>query len=302
MKGLRLVNLTKPGPARKPLAGRYRVADLRPALFLLATLLVALGLKLHYRNAAPGALVWILAPTAALVQAVSGVPFEYESGAGWISRAEGFVIAPPCAGINFLIISALSLSLILLVEKPRQCTLPWWLAAHLMAYIATLGINALRIALALKAPEVLPTAWLSPAEQHRWGGVLVYLAGLWLITRVWRWICIPRPENGRIARPQGFGVRGWVWIPPAVYLLVVLGVPLASAPWKGLAPNFVRHGVTVAAGCLFVWGGLFLLKRHLFCPRQGQAAAQAVSGRPAAGESTPTPESAHGRYHSHCRR
>jgi len=68
----------------------------------------ALALKLHYSTASADQLRWILAPTAALVELVSGASFEFESRAGYISRERGFLIANSCAGVNFLIAAFLT--------------------------------------------------------------------------------------------------------------------------------------------------------------------------------------------------
>ena len=237
----------------------------RSLIFLLAGLAVALGLKLHYRQAGSGELAWMLAPTARLVSLASGVEFEFESGAGWINRSRAFVIAPPCAGINFLVILALSLCLVTLRERPGRHTLFWWAAAHGSAYGAAIIVNALRIILALEGPELDGIAGLDAAQQHRWAGVVTYLCGLWAAIRAWRRLC-PRRSADQADWGNGHrrvAGRGWLWIPPAVYLAVALGIPLVRALKTGLESGFAMHGMTVAAGCLFVWGGLNLLQSIL---------------------------------------
>src|SRR6266511_427468 len=59
----------------------------------ILVLVAAFALKLHYSTASADQLRWILAPTAALVELVSGATFEFESHAGYISRERGFLIA-----------------------------------------------------------------------------------------------------------------------------------------------------------------------------------------------------------------
>ena len=76
----------------------------------VVVLLCALTLKLYYSAASANQLRWILAPTTLFVELVSGVSFEFESHAGYISEDRSFLIAPSCAGVNFLITAFLMLS------------------------------------------------------------------------------------------------------------------------------------------------------------------------------------------------
>ncbi|HEY6403909.1 MAG TPA: exosortase K, partial [Blastocatellia bacterium] len=75
----------------------------------------AFALKFHYSTASAGQLLWILAPTTALVELLSGASFEFESYAGYISRERRFLIAGSCAGVNFMIAAFLMLSLMNLI-------------------------------------------------------------------------------------------------------------------------------------------------------------------------------------------
>ena len=72
-------------------------------IYYLIVLTVALGLKYHYSRAGSDALEWILKPTAGLCQLITSIEFEPESGSGYISRDRRIIIAPSCAGVNFMI-------------------------------------------------------------------------------------------------------------------------------------------------------------------------------------------------------
>jgi exosortase K len=61
---------------------------------LVVVLLCAFTLKLYYSTASANQLRWILAPTTAFVEMVSGTAFEFESHAGYISADRSFLIAP----------------------------------------------------------------------------------------------------------------------------------------------------------------------------------------------------------------
>ena len=78
---------------------------------LLVVVLCALGLKLYYSTATPDELRWILAPTTALVELLSGSSFTFESYTGYMSSDHRFVIAVSCAGVNFLLTAFLMLGL-----------------------------------------------------------------------------------------------------------------------------------------------------------------------------------------------
>ena len=78
---------------------------------LLIIVLCALGLKLYYATATADDLRWILAPTTALVELLSGRQFQFESYSGYMSSDHRFVIAVPCAGVNFLLTAFLMLGL-----------------------------------------------------------------------------------------------------------------------------------------------------------------------------------------------
>ena len=67
---------------------------------LFAVVLCAIAVKLYYSTAGVNQLRWILAPTAVVVELVSGSRFEFESHAGYINGDRSFVIAASCAGVR----------------------------------------------------------------------------------------------------------------------------------------------------------------------------------------------------------
>src|SRR5215218_4974573 len=73
--------------------------------------LCALALKQYYSTATANELRWILAPTTALVELLSGRSFAFESYTGYMSSDHIFVIAVPCAGVNFLLTAFLMIAL-----------------------------------------------------------------------------------------------------------------------------------------------------------------------------------------------
>lgn len=74
-------------------------------IFYLAGLLIVLGLKCYYHQADCDSLLWILAPTARWVEFLSGIPFTYISGTGYVNHSLRMVIAASCSGVRFMIIT-----------------------------------------------------------------------------------------------------------------------------------------------------------------------------------------------------
>lgn len=78
-------------------------------IFYLTGMLIILGIKLFYSKASIPDLKWILAPTSLWVRILSGIPFDYEPGSGYVSHSFRFIIAPSCSGVQFMLIAAATL-------------------------------------------------------------------------------------------------------------------------------------------------------------------------------------------------
>jgi exosortase K len=141
---------------------------------------VALGaawaLKAFYSRADADALRWILAPTVRLVEWGTGIAFALEPHHGYLSREHGFLVAPVCAGVNFLVVAFASLCLGL---APRRAgagaRVAFVIASAAAAYATTLLANATRIALAVHLHDTgAAFGPLTPARLHCAEGVAVY--------------------------------------------------------------------------------------------------------------------------------
>lgn len=211
---------------------RWRLA----ALAIVAIVIVA-G-KQYYRDATPAALTWILAPTAQLVSWLSGHPFVYESGQGWINTDVMFVIAPACAGVHFALAALLALSLGALPGMTTwRATAKRLAVAATLAYAATLVVNTTRIVIAIAMHRGTIDIGGDPAELHRIEGIVVYLGGLCALYALARAL-----ETGR--------KRASFAIPVAAYLVITLGLPLLNgAAARG---DFARHAAWVVSACVVV--------------------------------------------------
>ena len=181
---------------------------------LTTVLLCALGLKFYYSTATPDELRWILAPTTLLVELLSGKSFEFESLTGYMSSDRMFVIAAPCAGVNFLITSFVLLNLRRLWRDGVQ-TVSWRFIplAAVLAYAATLVANTMRIWIAL---HVVRVSWLTANQLHRLEGILVYFGFLLLLFML---------------TERSYSIKRFL-LPLLIYYAITLGIPLVSGNWQ----------------------------------------------------------------------
>lgn len=199
---------------------------------LFVVLLCALGLKFHYSTASVDQLRWILAPTTFLVELFSRRSFAFESYAGYMSSDHTFVIAAPCAGINFLITAFVMLSLRRLWRERFRGTN--WMFIPLAAgaaFVATLITNTVRIWIALEMRGV-ESDWLTANQLHRVEGIVVYFGFLLLLFLI--------SER----RDAGTASRWWLVFPLVIYYGATLGVPLLKGSYRQGFP-FIEHAVFV---------------------------------------------------------
>ncbi|HKX31617.1 MAG TPA: exosortase K [Blastocatellia bacterium] len=205
-------------------------------------------LKWHYATAGADRLRWILAPTATLVELLTGVSFEFEPHAGYLNLERRFLIADSCAGVNFLITAFLMLSLRRLLgarsESPAWNALP---AAALIAYLSTLVANTVRISLALWLQRMpAEFGWAHSAQFHRLEGICIYFGALLLLFAA-----------GEKLRAQQTSSRsGRALWPLLVYYATALGLPLANGADRRAA-DFREHALFVL---LIPWLWLLLIE------------------------------------------
>lgn len=228
---------------------------------LIAVLLCSAAIKLHYSTASVNGLLWILAPTKFLVSLTTGVRFTFESYAGYMSSDRSFIIAGACSGVNFLIAAFLMLSLAKLWRCRSQSVswrfIPLFLA---VAYVATIGANTVRIAIALfirrADPELI---WLNHDQLHRFEGIAVYFGFLLLL-----FILSEKIASGSEGPPVSvFGLLKRSLLPLSIYYATTLGVPLANGAYRR-GPEFWEHFIFVLLTPVVLVGilaGIALLKR-----------------------------------------
>ncbi len=257
-------------------------------LYLLGGLLI-IGLKLFYSRAECDQLKWILAPTTGLVSALSGIPFRYVSGVGYVNRSLLFIIAPSCSGMQFMLITAATLifSFLHRMDRPGKASRgpegrggAWrflWIPASLaLSYGLTLPVNALRILLSIYLPEIflrrrLYVGVLTPGTLHTAIGTLVYFVSLITIYRMAAYFTrsFPAPAHGSLRRTLRRCAPPVFW-----YLLMVLGLPLLNGAYgkdRGAFTSFALLVLCVCSAVLCLFGLISFVRDKLTARSQSPA-------------------------------
>lgn len=234
-------------------------------LFYLIGLLMMLLLKLYDRQTDPAYFKWILAPTAWWSGILSGISFTWNPQAGFVNHDYRFIIAPSCAGIQFLMISITLLLFSFLHRLPdRFSRLLWVSFCPPFAVLFTLFTNGVRIALSIHLPVCfekygLFNALFTAERFHTLLGVLVYFSGLLLLWHTAEYaICLltgtlPAKKTRLRCKPALF------W-----YCFIVLGLPfLNGAAWKNHTA-FFSYAAIVLTGCTVIVLSVRFVEHRLF--------------------------------------
>jgi exosortase K len=165
----------------------------RRAAVLAVVALVMYALKRHYSTADVEDLRWILWPTSTLVALVTGSAFEFERGAGYLSRERFFVIEKSCAGLNFMIAGLGLIGFALSGHAGRWRDGAGILARSVaLSFVAAVLVNTLRILVAIGLSSAdLASGWWTAPRVHRLEGIAVYFTGLMVVDLVARRFAAP---------------------------------------------------------------------------------------------------------------
>lgn len=235
----------------------------------MVVLLIAVGLKYHYSNARSDDLGWILAPTAGVVEYISGIAFEKEDGAGFVNRANRIIIAPSCAGVNFLIIAFCMAAFSGLHHLKSSGLKIFWLGnSAAWAYVLTIAVNAFRIVASIYMYKAdIYYHGLTPERLHRIEGVFIYFFFLCLfyvtLDRIIRFCTQDRERKQKkwIRRhSDSIGSGHAAFIPLFWYLFISLGIPLLNRAYHKNGPQFVEHCLVILSVCMVVFLVVFLIQ------------------------------------------
>lgn len=243
---------------------------LRTACWMTILSALALALKIHYSLAESGDLSWILVPTVDIVEPLSGIRFEQEAYAGFVNRARGVIIAPSCAGVNFLIISFLMAGVQGILHFERCRARAAWLSFSLIAgFFLTISINSLRIIISIALHEAdIHSSGIMADEAHRLMGAGLYLTALHIYFHAVRsFLNILRPAHKSAAGLDETATGFYLprLLPLFCYLFVTLFLPLLKCPGASAQQVFLAHcsvvvGLGAAVYAAVLSAELFFLK------------------------------------------
>jgi exosortase K len=248
--------------------GKAKTFLLENGILYALGLIIAVGLKYYYSGASSDALNWILVPTSSLVEYLSGIHFQRELHTGLVSHSHRYIIAPSCAGINFLTIafSTFFFSLAYRFKGIERKLL--WLGISLgMTYLLTLGANALRVIAAIYLYKAdIYGGWITPERVHRIEGTLVYFVFLLFafitVERIVEHLVFDRSGEGKNTDIQRKSLLDMIYvclIPFFCYSFIALGIPLLNVAHQLNRTKYIEHSFWVISSCLTILSLLFFI-------------------------------------------
>jgi len=242
------------------------------SLYLLATVL-AMALKQHYSTANAAQLRWILTPTAWLVSFFTQTAFGFVAGKGFTTGDQSIIIAPACAGLNFLLICFCTLTFSFMHHtKTARSGLRLMAVSGLTALGLTLAVNTGRIILSMRIPaDTLINGPISEDRLHRLEGICVYFLALSILYWTAGIIAkrFAKTRDSRSTGPFPANMRRLTSLAPFFwYLMIMLGIPLLRKSYARDLASFIEHGLFVTIvpilililvlglkqGCLHLYG------------------------------------------------
>lgn len=239
-------------------------------VFYAISFIIAFALKYHYSKANSDNLDWVLAPTAWWVQILCGIPFEKERNVGYVNHDNQFIIAPACAGINFMIIafSTLIFSFIHHMSTVKSRLL-WRVACLGIVYPYTIVVNSLRIIPSIFLLQLdIYNGWITPERVHTIEGTIVYFASLLILYFIADGALKHfAPVYGKSRHTINASIKMLYKyiIPVLIYFAITLGIPFLNGAYRNNRTNFMEHVVVVTVVCsiiILLLCLVFILKKY----------------------------------------
>ena len=228
-------------------------------------------LKDFYSAAGTEDLSWIIAPTAWLAELFSGLSFTPEPGYGWVDVVHNVVIAPVCAGVNFLIIAfCMSAFQVLWKKSSAKALISGIVLAGAASYLLTIIANATRIILAVALFNLdIYNEWLTPDMVHRVAGIVVYYLLLCIYSQSINW-CVSGQNNHGHVGENPYRTQTLLLVPLFWYLLFSVGVPFAHNSLRADPELFLRHATTVGAVTFVLTLVIYTIRHCFLCVRNNR--------------------------------
>ena len=214
----------------------------------------AFCLKLHYSRAASDDLTWILKPTAEFVEYVTDIHFVKSENAGFINREHRILIAPSCAGVNFLIM-AFCMSSFSSLHQPgfRRKKIFRLIACGLSSYLLTILVNTIRITAAIYLYKYCVSwGWFTSDRIHRIEGIVVYFVFLFIFYRGIQKVISKnwKTKEKKVRYKNDYAKSRTIclpagWTPLSWYLAITLGIPLLNSAYLKNFARFAEHFIMV---------------------------------------------------------
>jgi len=229
-------------------------------LYLLAAAL-AVAMKQHYSTAGSSQLQWILGPTTWLVSFLTDTRFTFIAARGYVSANQDILIAPACAGLNFLIICFCMLVFSFLHRaKTLRTGLCLLITSCMTALCSTLVVNTTRIILAMRTSNnPLAVGVLSSDRLHRLEGICIYFLALSLLYYV-AYVVANRFLERRDSIFSNSILKLAALSPFFWYLLIMVGIPILRGSYSNNLSAFIEHTLFVTIIPLLIMTVIFGLK------------------------------------------
>lgn len=225
------------------------LAVTKKTIAIVVVLGVVWAAKDFYRGADHESLGWLLAPTAFLVELISGTAFDNEPGLGWVNGNYAVTIALSCSGMNYLIILFCMSSLSAVLRLKSATSLACWIVfSALTSYGFTLFVNSLRIWLAIVLYDAdIYSVAVTAESVHRFAGVLIYYFFMVFYYLLVLFILNLTADRGQCPSALPCSIRraaGLLW-PLCFYLLFTVVMPYLRGAATG--QHFIEH-IRMVAG------------------------------------------------------
>lgn len=237
-------------------------------VFYLLAAVLAFGMKYYCREADSDGLIWLLAPIAWWVRGISGITFSYEPGVGYVSHALRFILAPSCAGSQFLIICmvTLTVSFVHRMETWKKGFI-WTGFSMAASYLYTILINGIRILLSIRIPQMLEETsfygkWISPEKLHTLIGTSVYFVSLLAVFFLADVFSGRMADEGNI-HPVRIYIQPVFW-----YAFFVIVIPFLNRMYRNNYEGFAEYARLIISVCLIVTGTVWIGMLQKLCLRR----------------------------------